>query len=270
MTASTTTTTTSTGTRTTTARRLTALGRAEATLLLRNRTALATALLLPAAMVAAWRPAMGGSAHDAAGSRADQLLVSAGIGFVLLFVVYYNLVAAYVARRETLVLKRLRTGEPTDPEILAGTALPAAVVAVAQCVVLIVAGAALLHLPLPRRPDLLLVAVVLGIVLLIALAAASSIFTGSVELAQLTTTPLLVVSAFGSGLLLPLDSMPYPLAELCRWLPMTPVMELVRAGWLGGSPAEPVPSLRSLAAALVWTLLAVFAVHRWFRWEPRR
>lgn len=255
-------------TATTTARRLSALGRAETTLLLRNRTALATALLLPAVMVAAWRPAMAGS--GASGAGADQLLMIGGIGFVLLFVVYYNLVAAYVARRETLVLKRLRTGEPTDPEILAGTALPAAVVAVAQCVVLITAGGALLHLPLPRRPDLLLVAVALGIVLLTALAAASSTFTGSVELAQLTTTPLLVVSAFGSGLLLPLGSMPYPVGELCRWLPLTPVMELVRAGWLGGSPAEPGQLLRSLATALAWTLLAVFAVHRWFRWEPRR
>lgn len=259
-----------TPTATTTVRRLSALGRAETTLLLRNRTALATALLLPAAMVAAWRPAMDGSAHSGSGTDADRLLVSAGIGFVLLFVVYYNLVAAYVARRETLVLKRLRTGEPTDPEILAGTALPAAAVALAQCLVLVVAGAALLHLPPPRRPELLLVAVVLGIVLLTALAAASSVLTGSVELAQLTTTPLLVVSAFGSGLLLPLGSMPGAVAALCRWLPMTPVMELVRAGWFGGSAADPGQLVRSLATALVWTLLAVFAVHRWFRWEPRR
>jgi ABC-2 type transport system permease protein len=251
--------------------RLSALGRAEATLLLRNRTALATALLLPAAMVAAWRPAAAGFARSGGpGADADQLLMIGGIGFVLLFVVYYNLVAAYVARRETLVLKRLRTGEPTDLEILAGTALPAAAVAVAQCVALIAAGAVLLHLPLPRRPDLLLVAVALGVVLLTALAAASSAFTRSVELAQLTTTPLLVVSAFGSGLLLPLGSMPYPVGEVCRWLPMTPVLELVRAGCLGGTLTEPQQLVRSLVTVLAWMLLAVFAVQRWFRWEPRR
>jgi len=255
----------------TTARRLSALGRAEATLLLRNRTALATALLLPPAMVAGWRPASAGFARaGGSGAGADQLLMTGGIGFVLLFVVYYNLVAAYVARRETLVLKRLRTGEPTDLEILAGTALPAAAVAVAQCLALIAAGAVLLHLPLPRRPELLLVAMALGVVLLTALAAASSVFTRSVELAQLTTTPLLLVSAFGSGLVLPLGSMPYPVGEVCRWLPVTPVLDLVRAGWLGGAEAQPEQLVRSLVTALVWTLLAVFAVHRWFRWEPRR
>ncbi|WP_042393277.1 ABC transporter permease [Streptacidiphilus carbonis] len=251
--------------------RLAALGRAEATLLLRNRTALATALLLPALMVAAWRPAMRGLAPGgaAATADADELLVSSGIGFILLFVVYYNLVAAYVARRETLVLKRLRTGEPTDLEILAGTALPAAAVAVAQCLALVAAGTALLHLPLPRRPELLLVAVALGVVLMAALAALSTVITRSVELAQLTTTPLLVVSALGSGLLLPLSSMPFPLGEVCRWLPLTPVLDLVRAGWLGGTPSA-AELVRELGAVLAWTLLAVFAVHRWFRWEPRR
>jgi ABC-2 type transport system permease protein len=137
-------------------------------------------------------------------------------------------------------------------------------------VALIAAGAVLLHLPLPRRPDLLLVAMALGVVLLTALAAASSVFTRSVELAQLTTTPLLLVSAFGSGLVLPLGSMPHPVGEVCRWLPLTPVLDLVRAGWLGGTQADPQQLVRSLVTALAWTLLAVFAVHRWFRWEPRR
>ncbi|MFC1440962.1 ABC transporter permease [Streptacidiphilus sp. N1-10] len=251
--------------------RLAALGRAEATLLLRNRTALATALLLPAGMVAAWSPALGGPADGSgAGVDADRLLVSSGIGFILLFAVYYNLVAAYVARRESLVLKRLRTGEPTDPEILAGTALPAAAVAVAQCLALVAAGTVLLHLPLPRRPVLLLAGVALGVVLMAALAAASTVVTRSVELAQLTTAPLLAVSALGSGLLLPLRSLPHPLGEVCRWLPLTPVLDLVRTGWLGGTPADPAEPLLALGAALAWTLLAVFAVHRWFRWEPRR
>ncbi|MGH3324906.1 MAG: ABC transporter permease, partial [Streptomyces sp.] len=27
---------------------------------------------------------------------------------------------------------------------------------------------------------------------------------------------------------------------------------------------------RALGVAVLWTVLAVFAVRRWFRWEPRR
>ncbi len=147
----------------TAARRTAALGRAELTLLGRNRTALATALLLPAGMVGAWSPTLARLAPGGARVSAGELAVSSGIGFVLLFVVYYNLVTAYVARREERVLKRLRTGEPTDIEILAGTALPAVALALAQCAAMVAAGVALLHLPLPHRPELLLAGVALGV-----------------------------------------------------------------------------------------------------------
>ena len=250
-------------------RRTAALGRAELTLLLRNRSALAVALLLPVGMVAAWTPMTAGVGREE-GENAHQLAMGAGIGFVLLFVVYYNLVTAYVARREELVLKRLRTGEPTDLEIMCGTAVPAVVVAAAQCAALVAAGSVFLHLAPPRRPDLLLAGLALGIVLLAALAAASTVFTRSVELAQLTTAPMILVSVVGSGLVVPVDAFPHTMGEVCRLLPMTPVMRLVEAGWFGGAAAAPGQVLVSLGAALAWTLLAVFAVHRWFRWEPRR
>lgn len=254
--------------RTTPRGRITALGRAELTLLLRNRTALATALLLPVAMVAAFAPSISKIIPGEGRESANQLAMSGGIGFVLLFVVYYNLVTAYVARREELVLKRLRTGEPSDLEILVGTALPAVAVALLQILALLLGGFALLHLGLPHRPDLLILGVLLGIVLLAALAAGSTAFTRSVEIAQLTTSPLLLLSLAGSGLVVPLDLLPAGLAEACRWLPLSPVLELIRAGWFGGADAGTV--LRALGTALAWTALAVFAVHRWFRWEPRR
>jgi len=63
------------------------------------------------------------------------------MAFALLSAVYCNLVTALVARREQLVLKRLRTGESTDPEILTGTAAPAIAIAWAQIAVAAVAAA---------------------------------------------------------------------------------------------------------------------------------
>ncbi|MDX6316295.1 MAG: type transport system permease protein [Streptomyces sp.] len=248
--------------------RVTALGRAELTLLWRNRTAMLTALLLPFGMVAMLRPTIAQMDLGRTGLDANAVSISGGIGFVLVIVVYYNLVTAYVARREELVLKRLRTGEPTDLEILAGTALPAVAIALAQCMALVASGALLLDLGAPRRPDLLVAGLALGVVLLAALAALSTVITRNVELAQITTLPLLVLSIAGSGLLIPLDTMPDLLANLCRLLPVSPVMELVRAGWLGGVGAHDV--LGALGTALAWTVPAVFAVRRWFRWEPRR
>ncbi|MFB7132935.1 ABC transporter permease [Streptomyces sp. NPDC056237] len=248
--------------------RLNALGRAELTLLARNRTAVFVALLVPVAMVVAMKSTLdqvdlGGTGLTVAGAA-----LSGGIGMVLMQVVYMNLVAAYVARREELVLKRLRTGEVTDREILVGTALPSIALALGQAVLVVLAGAAFFGVGAPKRPELLVAGLLSGVVLLAALAAATSALTRTVQTAQITTLPLFLVSMTGSGLFVPLEVLPDRVASVCELLPVTGVMTLVRAGWLGGADGHGL--LGAGLTALAWTVLAVFAVQRWFRWEPRR
>ncbi|MEU0990478.1 ABC transporter permease [Streptomyces sp. NPDC005953] len=249
-------------------RRLAALGRAEWTLLIRNRTALFVALLMPLIMVVATKSSLDGVDLDKAGMSVVEAALTAGIGMVLLLVVHLNLVSAYVARREELVLKRLRTGEVPDHEILVGTALPAVGLALTQCVLLVVGGVVGMDLSWPRRPDLLIGGIVIGVVLLTALAAVTATVTRTVESAQITTMPMFLVSVAGSGLLVPLEVMPEKMASVCELLPMTGVMTLVRAGWLGGADSTDV--MRAVLISLVWMALSVFAVSKWFRWEPRR
>ncbi|MEV8456145.1 ABC transporter permease [Streptomyces sp. NPDC052095] len=248
--------------------RLAALGRAEAALLARNRTAIFVSLLMPAAMVLAMKSAMKQSVLDGTGLSVAGAALTGGIGIVLVQAVYMNLVSAYVARREDLVLKRLRTGEVTDREILVGTALPSAALALAQAAVIVAAGTAFFGLAAPRRPELLLAGLLLGVVLLAALAALTSAVTRTVQTSQLTTLPLFFISMMGSGLFVPLDVMPDRMAAVCELLPLTGVMTLVRTGWLGGADgSEP---LMAAATGLAWTVIAVFAVRHRFRWEPRR
>ncbi|MER6105530.1 ABC transporter permease [Streptomyces sp. NPDC001832] len=248
--------------------RLNALGRAELTLLARNRTAIFVALLVPMAMVAAMKSTLDQIDLAGTGLTVAGAALTGGIGMVLMQVVYMNLVAAYVARREDLVLKRLRTGEITDREILAGTALPSVALALAQTVLMVLAGAVLFGLGAPKRPELLVAGLLLGVVLLTALAAATSAVTRTVQTAQITTLPLFLVSMVGSGLFVPLEVLPDRVASVCEMLPLTGVMTLVRAGWLGGADGQDL--LGAGLAAVAWTVLAVFAVRRWFRWEPRR
>ncbi|MEU9199331.1 ABC transporter permease [Streptomyces sp. NPDC048332] len=269
MTTAPTTTPTATVRSTTTARgRLTALGRAEMTLLARNRTAVIVALLVPSAMIMAMKSTLeqvdlGGTGLTVAGAA-----LTGGVGTVLIQAVYMNLVAAYVARREDLVLKRLRTGEVSDSEILTGTALPSAALALTQTLLIIVTGAAFFGVSAPQRPELLLAGLLLAVVLLSVLAAVTSIVTRTVQTAQLTTLPLFLVSMMGSGLFVPLEIFPDPLASACEFLPLTGAMTLVRSGWLGVN--EGTDLLGAALTGLVWATLAVFAVQRWFRWDPRR
>ncbi|MEV7924416.1 ABC transporter permease [Kitasatospora sp. NPDC088779] len=269
---------TAAGPQSTTARRLLSLGRAEATLLLRNRAALFTALLLPLLLIAGRHNMLKQQAESHPGLDVDTLLITGTIGGVLAFVVYYNLTAAYVARRNELVLKRLRTGEARDIEILAGTAVPSVSLALMMCAVVGVGAAVLLKLSTPVNPLLLAVGLVLSIAVFIALAAVSSAFTKTVETAGITTLPVLLVSQFGSGLLIPLEIMPPGLADFCRLLPTTPAFQLIRIGWTGSDGSAAATGFAGtwstaaphLVTGAVWLGLAVWGAVRYFRWESRR
>ncbi|MFE1174989.1 ABC transporter permease [Streptomyces sp. NPDC058773] len=250
-----------------TAARLLALARAELTLLGRNKAALWTALVLPVALAFAMKGAVE-NLVSGTGLSAGAVLLPATLGYVLLFAVYSTLTGAYVARREELVLKRLRTGELRDTEILAGTALPAVLLGLVQCVLLVVLGGLVLDAGLPGAPHLLIAGVVLGTAVVVGVAAASSVFARSAEAAQLTVLPFMLVALAGSGMVVPPSLLPERVADVCELLPLSPAMELIRAGWTGGEGLK--ETLGHLLTGLAWTVLALFAVQRWFRWEPRR
>ncbi|WP_406861868.1 ABC transporter permease [Streptomyces sp. HUAS MG47] len=252
-----------------TAARLTALGRAELTLLSRNRNNLFIAVLMPVLMIFLLRSSLTNLDGDLPMGIAGATLVG-GTGMVLVLVVYMNLVSTYVARREELVLKRLRTGEARDAEILAGGALPASVIALAQCAILTALGPAVLDAEAPHRPDLLVAGVVAGILLLVALAAVTTVITRTTESAGLTTLPFFLISAMGSGLMVPVDTLPDPVASVAGLLPLSGVMELIRAGWLGADAVGGKELLGAGLTTVAWIVLSVFAVRKWFRWEPRR
>ncbi|MFE0099092.1 ABC transporter permease [Streptomyces sp. NPDC059009] len=254
--------------RTTAAGRLRALARAELTLLGRNKGTLFAALVVPLVMPVSVNSATSGMDLEAAGLSTDSVVLPAGIGFSLLFAVYATVTSVFVARREELVLKRLRTGELRDPEILAGAALPSLAIAVGQCLLLAVACSALLGAGAPKAPHFAVLGLLAGLVLFTALAAVTSSFSRSTESAQVLTMPLMFISMLGSGLFIPLEVMPDKLASVLELLPMSPVIKLVRGGWTGDLSAA--GALGALAVAVAWIVLAVFAGQRWFRWEPRR
>ncbi|MEV7212195.1 ABC transporter permease [Kitasatospora cineracea] len=258
--------------------RLLALGRAETVLLRRNRTAVFLALVLPFVLVGSLRSVLRAAAEHTPGLDVNGNLVTSSMGIVLLVVVYTNLTTAYTARRNDLVLKRLRTGEAADAEVLLGTAVPSIGLALVQCLLLGVGGFALLGLRAPANPLLVLAGLALSALLLTGLAALSSAVTRTVETAGITTLPLLLAAQFGSGLMIPLESMPDAVADVCRLLPTTPAFQLLHIGWLGTAGTGPSagfagtwgPAALPLLLALAWAGAAAWAARRWFRWEPRR
>ena len=255
---------------------MTSLAWSEALLLRRNPLALLIAFGLPIGTVLGLRSTP--ELTEIIGADAGAAIVTAVAAVSLNLFVYYHLVTALVARREDLVLKRLRTGETSDVQILAATAAPSVAIAWIQIVGVGVLGAIAFDLPLPVNPLLVVAAIVLGTLVFVFLAAATTPLTRSVELAQVTTTPMLFIPLALSGLYLPLSDLPEPLAQLGRVLPLTPVVDLLRLGLsgrssdgstvgVGGSFEAAVPAVLLL---LAWVTVAALATYRWFRWEPRR
>ncbi|MER5434027.1 ABC transporter permease [Streptomyces sp. NPDC002588] len=248
--------------------RMAALARAELTLLGRSRGTVVAAVLLPLVLPVSLVSVVDDMDVEDAGLTTGLVLLPAAIGFSLLFGVYSALTAIYTARREELVLKRLRTGELRDTEILGGSALPVLTTGLVQSVVLVVGSTVLLDIPAPKAPHLAVLGLLLGLVMCAALAAVTAAVTRTVESTQVTTMPMVLVSMIGSGVTVPLELLPDRLASMFELLPLTPVITLVRGGWTG--ELSGLGALGAVGTALAWTLPAVFAVRRWFRWEPRR
>ncbi len=253
------------------AQRVGALARAEALLLRRNPIALLNALGTPVVGVVL----LNAFPPDGAALPGAGIAVTLA-AFALLFSLYYNLVTTLVARREELVLKRLRSGESSDREILFGAAAPAVVITWWQCIVGVVAATVLAGMGVPVGPVLVVAAVVLGTVVFVLLAAASTAMTRSVEMAQLSTLPVVLISMVLGGLF-PVGVLPGPVQWVAQGLPLTRVVDLLWLGFTGttrdGTAVGEWSATGGVPAALLvlaaWVIVGAVASRRFMRWEPR-
>src|SRR3954464_454199 len=255
-------------------RRVLALASAEIRLLLRSRTAAVNSLLGPVLLMGS----VGAITVSNGGELDGPGLITSAIGIALIFVTYYNLVTTFVARREELVLQRMRTGELTDAEVLLGTAVPTLLVTAVQILIVGVGVVALGKWSAPVDVALPLLALLGGCALMVVLAAVSTSFTRTVEAAQFTTLPLVLAATMLSGLLVPLAAFPEPVGQAVRFLPLNPVIELSRLGLVGETwngravdtagawAAAPLP----LAVLAGWLVIGAIIARAVFRWAPRR
>lgn len=240
------------------------LAAAELRLLLRNKTALVMAIVMPAALGLFFVYTYDDAAGFLGGVAALQVLMLLG------FTGYAAATIVLAARRQQLHLKRLRCSPASGPAILSGTVAPLAGLVVLQAALLFAITAVAWSSP-PQRPVLLLLAVLSGGVTCLAMAFLTAAFTRSSEAAQLTTLPgfLVLVGGMIWIVITPPDEV--NLGQLA--VPGAAVAQLTRYGWDAPLPAgtgvleATGPALLiALAIAVLVSLLAV----RLFRWEPHR
>ncbi|STD13440.1 daunorubicin resistance ABC transporter membrane protein [Dermatophilus congolensis] len=254
-------------------RQMLALAGSEWRLLLRNKVALINTIAAPGLLVFMFA-SLPASRELGLARMAPVVL----LGMVLTFVVYYTLVTSLVARRESYVLQRLRTGEASDVTILAGLALPFALIAAAQTLLSVLGVGVFLGVGIPANVGLIAVAIVLGTFVWAMLGIASTGMTRSVEHAQITTMPLILVAILFSGMSFPLTFLPEALQILASLTPMHPALDLMRLGMVGvdahGAQLDLVgtfaAAVKPLLILLGWVVLSGWAARRYLRWQPRR
>ncbi|GGD20845.1 ABC transporter permease [Nocardioides daphniae] len=248
--------------------RTTGLARFNLLLMVRNRTTMLYGFVIPlvplALLFAAPEP--------------TPLAGVAGLGITLvmalLFPGYYNLLSMFVTRRDELVLKRLRTGEVRDAEIVTSMALPGVAIILAVTLLSIpIAAAAGFDLPL--NPLLLLLGVLVASGTFAALAVWTASWTRTAEAAQLTSGPVMIVAL--AGMMAP--AVPDSVAQWLDYLPGAAINDLVRVAWFGVEPGADEATLGFLATwgealpalglLLAWAVVALLVARRSLRWEPR-
>lgn len=256
-------------------KRILSIARAEVSLFLRNRTVMITGLLMAPLMALAYAPMI--KTPDSPVSFAT-LLVKMLITWGFVFAVYYNLTVIYVTRREDGVFHRMDTGEATKWETLFAASIPSMVVVLLQVALgLGIATALDGRFPL-RNPLLLLLALAGAAVVFAGLAVLTSAFSATTDSAQYTSTPILLVSFFLSGMGLPIHLFPAAVQQVAAWTPLHATNDMLSAA-LGTHPATGAPLTflesfsvigQDVACLALWAALVWYLAPRYMRFLPRR
>ena len=246
--------------------RTTSLGRAEWLQFRRNRTLLFMAFVMPVVFpVGAYFLLRGSGSEDFATASAAEIFLL----FALTLVQFYSVLSMATTRRDEKVLKRLRTGEARDREILTAICLPGSLVTLILSVVF-VAVLTLAGAPLPNTPLPMISSVVLGLVISSALALITSGFTQNAEAAQITSLPVIML-AMGSQAAVR-DLLPDGVARLLDLTPFAVASDLMQVGWIGtttsGDPDN--GTWRLFLVLILWAMAAVWAAGRTMRWDSHR
>ena len=243
-------------------RRYFALARAEIILFFRNKTLLVMAIICPIVLPFAVMYSLPktGAAAVIAGLAMEIFLLMA-----LMFVQFYSVLSVMATRRDEKVLKRLRTGEVRDSEILLAIATPGALLTLGLTIV-VVALLSVISKQLPTMGLGIVWAMVFGIIIATACALLSSAITANAESVQVTAMPVMILAMLSqSSIRL---AFPQHIQEIVDRTPFALLVDLSNYDWTGANTLkESVPTMGYL---LLWALALCWLAARHLRWETNR
>lgn len=188
----------------------------------------------------------------------------------------------FTARRESLVLKRLRVSGVPQTVIFGATI---GIVLLFSLIITALVGGAIFALSgaLPRDPLMLITAVILSGVVFSLLGLLLTPLVRNAEAAQMAAMVPMTILLFVGGGVIPLEFLPEGLRRIVGLLPSVPAGEMAQAAYTGHDvfggfadarekslPGLWVAALPSIGVMLAWTAVLGLLVRRYFQWDPRR
>lgn len=186
--------------------------------------------------------------------------------FVMLMVlsVFMTSMTIYTARRQSLVLKRLRTTELTDAGVISAITMPVVAMGVVQSLAYF-AYCLYLGAPVPAHLWLVVLGMVATLLMTVAAGMATAALSKSVEATHVTSFPVLVGALAG---LFMVGSSNSGVAAAGVLMPLLGPADLLAKGW-SGFDSGTVPITTALGSTLLWAVLFAAVIGRFFKWEPR-
>ncbi len=201
------------------------------------------------------------------GVPAPRALLAGLIGYGAANTAFAGLAITLVIRRESAVLKRLRSTPLPAPVFVAALLTSTLIVFAAQTVALFGLGIAFFHCPFPGRVVSLILAVLVGTIVFAALGVATASLIRSAEGSSAVVNVVLLPMAFITGSFGPTRHYPKFIRAVGDVLPLKYFIKLVNAVYLQNRELWTQP--RALAVLAVWGAIGVAVAARRFRWEPR-
>jgi len=242
-----------------------ATARLDQTLFWRNRALVVPTFLVPLALCASVPFAVpAGVSWDGVPYRGYFL--TAMIAMIAVYSTFTTLAVTLTARRDSLVLKRLRGTELPGSAILGGSVLNTYVLSGLQLALLLGVGHLALGVAWPRNWPLLLALLVYATAVFGVLAIAYTALIPNAEAAQILCIPVLFLCFGSSGIFVPLSVFPHWLQTVADLLPVTALVDGIRMAYFGASDSSALG--RDLAVLGVWWAVGMLSARRFFRWEP--
>jgi len=201
------------------------------------------------------------------GHPARQLLLTGMLGYGAANTAFAGLGVILVVRRETGILKRIRSTPLPAATYLAATLTSMLLIFVLQAVLLFTLGRVFYGTPLPHQVVSLALALLFGTAVFAALGLAAAALIRSAEGSSAVLNTVLLPMAFLSGSFGPRGRYPEVLRAIGDALPLRYLLELVngvyldhRAPWHHGTAA---------AVLAAWGVAGLLVAVRRFGWEPR-